>query len=193
MRGRSKRIKLPKLQLQTFRGDLDRWLPFWEQFCEPVHENDDLTKSEKFLYLRTLLSGPPAAAIAGLQASEACYEDAVKILTRLSGDRKRITQDHLAKLRTLPAVTSPSDVRGLRRLYDHTQAHIRGLRALGVANSAYAALLVDILLKALPSDITLEYYRRSARATTAAAVQQDSASGDGQREVQHETSTPKRS
>ncbi|XP_064464869.1 uncharacterized protein LOC135376198 [Ornithodoros turicata] len=185
-RGRSKRIKLPKLQLQTFRGDLDRWLPFWEQFCEAVHENDDLTKSEKFQYLRTLLSGPPAAAIAGLQASEACYEDAVKILTSRFGDRKRITQDHLAKLRTLPAVTSPSDVRG--RLYDHTQAHIRGLRALGVANSAYAALLVDILLKALPSDITLEYYRRSARATTATAVQQDSASGDGQREVQHDTS-----
>ncbi|XP_064461957.1 uncharacterized protein LOC135372206 [Ornithodoros turicata] len=186
--GRSKSIKLPKLQLQTFRGDLDRWLPFWEQFCEAVHENDDLTKSEKFQYLRTLLSGPPAAAIAGLQASEACYEDAVKILTRRFGDQKRITQDHLAKLRTLPAVTSPSDVRGLRRLYDHTQAHIRGLRALGVVNSAYAALLVGILLKALPSDITLEYYRLSARATTAAAVQQDSASGDGQREVQRETS-----
>lgn len=159
---RTSGVKLPKLRLLTFNGDVSGWQSFWEQFSGAVHNNDTITRSEKFHYLRTLVTGPAAAAIAGLQATEACYDDAIHILTQRFGDRRRIEQDHLAKLRSLPPVASANDTRGLRRIYDHVQTNIRGLRGLGVGSSTYCTMMSDILLRALPKEIVLDYHRRQS-------------------------------
>ncbi|XP_040072261.1 uncharacterized protein LOC120844516 [Ixodes scapularis] len=114
-------VKLPKLRLQTFNGDIGEWQNFWEQFSSSIHDNESVPRCQKFHYLRTLVTGPAAAAIAGLQAIDACYDDAIEILSGRFGGRRRIEQVHLAKLRTLPSVSSSNDTRGLRRMYDHIQ------------------------------------------------------------------------
>ncbi|XP_064468583.1 uncharacterized protein LOC135380723 [Ornithodoros turicata] len=130
-------IKLPKLRLPTFSGKLSEWHSFWEQFSTTVHEKKNLVKIEKF------------------QA----YDDATEILKERFGDRGRIERQLLARLRSLPAVKSSSDVLGLRRFYDHVQSHIRGLRSLGVQDSSYAAMLTEILLSSQPSEIVIDFYR----------------------------------
>ncbi|XP_064485927.1 uncharacterized protein LOC135398456 [Ornithodoros turicata] len=86
------RIKLQKLDLYKFDGDLLSWQPFWEQYCSAVHDNPNLSPSEKFHYLRSRLTGQAAAAVSGLQTAEACYNDAVEILMKRFGDKKRIEQ-----------------------------------------------------------------------------------------------------
>ncbi|XP_040061246.1 uncharacterized protein LOC120836440 [Ixodes scapularis] len=154
-------IKLPKLQLQSFKGELAVWQPFWQQFKRAIHENGELSSGEKFQYLRTLVSGPAKASIDGLQVTDACYNDAIEILTRQFGDYRRIQQDHLTKLRTLPSVTYSNDTKGLRRLYDQVQTHIRGLHGLGVSSDSYSTMLMDIVIKALPSEIVVDFYRRA--------------------------------
>ena len=58
-------------------------------------------------------------------------------------------------LLNLPAVTSHHDLRGLRHLYDSVEAHVRGLRALGVPAESYGGLLTSILMNKLPSEIRL--------------------------------------
>ncbi|XP_037522004.1 uncharacterized protein LOC119399261 [Rhipicephalus sanguineus] len=73
-------VKLPKLRLEPFNGELSAWQAFWECYRKAVHENEGLSKTEKFQYLRSLLTGPAMTAIRGLQATEACYEDAIEIL-----------------------------------------------------------------------------------------------------------------
>ncbi|XP_064482856.1 uncharacterized protein LOC135395689 [Ornithodoros turicata] len=103
---KSNGIRLPKLQLVRFRGELAMWGSVWEQFKGAVHENDSLTKAEKFYYLRSLLDGPAATAISGLQATEECYADAIEVLTVRFGDKRRIEREHLSRLRTLPYVKS---------------------------------------------------------------------------------------
>ncbi|XP_037520577.1 uncharacterized protein LOC119397212 [Rhipicephalus sanguineus] len=125
-----KAIKLPTLQLQTFDGQLCHWPSFWEQFKTSVEENENLTKGEKFQYLKTLLKGDAAAAISGLQATAECFDDAIEILKSRFGDNLRIIQDHLRRLRALPAVDSSEDVYNLRKLLDYVQCHIRGLKGL---------------------------------------------------------------
>ena len=54
-----------------------------------------------------------------------------------------------------PAISSHQDVKGLRRLYDSVEAHIRGLRALRVAVSGYAGMLSSVLVNKLPPEIRL--------------------------------------
>ncbi|XP_077508445.1 uncharacterized protein LOC144119775 [Amblyomma americanum] len=163
-------IKLPKLHLESFNGELANWQTFWECFRETVHENLSLSKAEKFHYLKSLLTGPASSAVRGLQATEASYDDAVQILQRRFGDKGRIEQEHLTKLRMLPSVSSSGDVRGLRRLYDHVQAHICGLAGLGVTTHAYSAMLCDIVLTALPRDMVVEFHRLTGRATKTDAL-----------------------
>ncbi|XP_064479031.1 uncharacterized protein LOC135392242 [Ornithodoros turicata] len=119
--------KLPKLEIPRYNRDLCSWQPFWEQFRDAIHTNRSLTQSEKFHYLRALLTGPAAAAIAGLQVTEACYEDAVSLLKDRFGDKGRIENEYLSRLRHLPTVISSNNVSSMRKLYDYLQANIRGL------------------------------------------------------------------
>ncbi|XP_064459040.1 uncharacterized protein LOC135369376 [Ornithodoros turicata] len=154
-------IRLPKLQLVRFRGELSMWGSFWEHFKGAVHENNSLTKAQKFYYLRSLLDGPAVTAIFGLQATKECYTDAIEVLTERFGDKKRIEMEHLSTLQTLPYVKSSRDVHGLRKLYDHVQTHVRGLKVLGVASKSYASMMCEILLSNLPTDVALDYQRQT--------------------------------
>lgn len=172
-------VKLPTLQLQTFSGELCQWLSFWTQYKASVHHNHCLTKGEKFQYLRSLLSGPAADSIAGLQATEDCYDDAVEILSRRFGDTRRIVQEHLGQLRSLPSVVSSNDIGGLRRLLDHVQCHVRGLAALKISSATYSAMMTDILLRSLPSDIVLAYHRQMAHTLQSSSTSGEASSVDG--------------
>ncbi|XP_042142868.1 uncharacterized protein LOC120845242 [Ixodes scapularis] len=158
-------VKLPKLRPQTFNGEVSAWQSFWEQFGRAIHENDSIPRSDKFQYLRNHVTGPAAAAIAGLQATEACYDDAIEILTLRFGDKRRIEQNHLANLRALPPVASAKVTKGLRKMYDHVQTNIRGLKGLGVGSATYSTMMSDILLKALPSEVVVNYHRQHASST----------------------------
>ena len=58
-------------------------------------------------------------------------------------------------LLNLPAITSHHDLKGLRHLYDSVEAHVRGLRAVGVTSDSYGGLLTSIVMNKLPSEIRL--------------------------------------
>ncbi|KAH8033499.1 hypothetical protein HPB51_013358 [Rhipicephalus microplus] len=94
-------IKLLKLRVETFGGELATGQGFWECFKQPVHDNDGLAKLQKFQHLGLLLTGPVMAAIKGLQATEAYYGDDKAILQSICGDKERMQQEHLGKLRAL--------------------------------------------------------------------------------------------
>ncbi|KAH7932174.1 hypothetical protein HPB51_029487 [Rhipicephalus microplus] len=108
------------------------------------------------------LQGAAAAAISGLQVTAECYGDAIEILISSFGDNRRIVQDHLRQLRTLPEVDSLEDVYNLRKLLNYVQCRIRGLKGLNISPASYATMMTDILLEALPTDIVVGYYRKEA-------------------------------
>ncbi|GBM70894.1 hypothetical protein AVEN_28462-1 [Araneus ventricosus] len=45
-----RRVKLPKLELRKFDGDVKEWLYFWSQF-EKIHNDSSIEDSDKFQYL----------------------------------------------------------------------------------------------------------------------------------------------
>ena len=59
------RIRLPKLELRRFNGELTSWMAFWDSFEATIHNNDKLSSADKFNNLNTLLENS-AAAVAGL-------------------------------------------------------------------------------------------------------------------------------
>lgn len=44
-------VRLPKLNIPTFDGNLLSWRQFWEQFCISVHDRPHLSNAEKLAYL----------------------------------------------------------------------------------------------------------------------------------------------
>ena len=48
----SKGVKLPKIDVPTFNGNILNWWTFWEQFSVAVHNHDNFSDSEKLVYLR---------------------------------------------------------------------------------------------------------------------------------------------
>ena len=147
------KVKLPKLTVRKFNGDLTSWTTFWDSFKSSIHDNNDLSAIDKFIYLNSLLEGPAAAAVAGLTLSEANYEEAVKVLTKRFGNRQQFIAKHMDALMNLENVDSIHDLKRLRRLYDSLESHTRSLSALGVSSSSYGSLLSSVFVNKLPKEL----------------------------------------
>jgi hypothetical protein len=52
---RGHRVKLPKLTLRAFNGDITTWTTFWDSYESAIHKNSELSDIDKFNYLKSLL------------------------------------------------------------------------------------------------------------------------------------------
>ena len=152
---RSTHIKLPKLSLKKFNGELTKWTTFWDTFESAVHNNPVLSNIDKFNYLTSLLESTASEAIAGLTLTAANYDEAVATLKRRFGNKQSIVNRHMDILLRLEPVTSIYNLKGLRQLLDAVESNVRGLKALGVAADSYGGLLSPILISRLPSELRL--------------------------------------
>lgn len=62
-----KGVKLPKLDVPQFDGNLIHWRSFWEQFNISIHSRSTLSDSEKLVYSQhSLKDGSAKGVIEGL-------------------------------------------------------------------------------------------------------------------------------
>lgn len=114
------KVKLPKLSLPHFNGDLKKWPTFWDSYESAIRKNDELTDIDKFKYLRSLLKCPALDAIAGLAWSAVNYKEAVEILQKRFGNKPLIISKHMETLLNAEPLTSDQSLKELRHLYDAT-------------------------------------------------------------------------
>ena len=110
---------------------------------------------DKFNYLTSLLESAAAKAIAGLTLTAANYDEPIATLKKRFGNPQLIINRHMEALLNVSAVSSHHDVKGLRRLHDSVETHVRGLRALGVPSDSYGGLLTSVLVNKLPPELRL--------------------------------------
>ena len=156
-------MKLPKLSIKKFNGDLTKWVTFWDSINSSIHTNPVLSSVDKFNYLTSLLESSAAKAIAGLSLTAANYNEAIAILRKRFGNPQQIVNRHMEALLSIAAVSTHHDIKGLRKLHDSVAAHVRGLRALGVLSESYGGLLTSVLINKLPPEIKLIVSRATAR------------------------------
>lgn len=108
------KIRLSKITLKKFNGDITSWTSFWDSFESSIHLNSELTDIDKFNYLRSLLEHSTLEAISGLTLSSVNYEEAVAILKKRFGNKQNQITKHMEALLGLEAVTSPRDLKNLR-------------------------------------------------------------------------------
>ena len=154
------KVKLPKLTLKRFTGDITAWSTFWETFESSIHQNTSLSNIDKFNYLSSLLESSAADAISGLAITSNNYEEAISVLKRRFGNKQLIISRHMDALLNLETVTSLHNLKGLRTLYDSIESHVRSLGSLGVSSASYGSLLSSILMNKLPHELRVIVSRK---------------------------------
>ena len=144
--------KLPKLQLPKYEGDPRNWQEWWDAF-EIIHNSTTLASVDKFRHLKTLLEGPAAKAISGIQMTNSNYEEAVDILKKRFSQKQIIINAYMEALLSLQRVSSERDIRCLRKLYDATEVNVRSLKTLGIDFNQYGALLIPVIMNKVPNEI----------------------------------------
>ena len=134
------KVKLPKLCLRKFEGDLTSWATFWDSFQSSIHLNPDLSSVDKFNYLHSLVDGIAAEAIAGLALTSSNYEEAIALLKKRFGNQQQQISKHMDILLHLEPLASPHNIKGLRHLFDKVEAQVRSLKALGVDPASFIVL-----------------------------------------------------
>ena len=148
-------VKLPKLVPKKFNGDLTKWETFWSSFESSIHLNTTLSAVDKFNYLNTLLEGPALASVAGLKLTAANYSEAIDTLRKRFGNKQQIISRHMDTLLELESVTSSTNIKGLRRLYDQIEFQVRSLKSLEVPLNSYGNLLSSLFMNRLPQELRL--------------------------------------
>ena len=123
-------IRLPKISVPTFDGNMLNWTSFWEQFEIAVHSKEGLRDVEKLAYLKDAVKdGPAKHVIEGLSRTAGSYAEAIECL-RERYDRPRLI--HQAHVRAILEAPSPKSGSGqeLRQLHDVVKQHMRALEAM---------------------------------------------------------------
>ena len=130
---RGSRARLPKLTIKLFSGKLMEWTPVWDSFNSTIHTSPELSKVDKFNYLRSLVSNDALEAISWLTLTDANYDEAIEILQTRFGNKQLIVNKHMEQLLAIEGVISQHDTKGLRYLYDVVESNVRSLKSLGVS------------------------------------------------------------
>ena len=155
-------VKLPKIQLPKFRGDVTKFQAFWQSFKVAVDENESLSMVHKLNYLINSLEGIAYKTLEGLEITEENYQKAVDLLKTRFGKSQQVISAHMRELLNMQ-MSSNEKANNLRALYDNIQVHVRGLESLGVSSKQYGSLLIPVIMSRMPSEITLQIARKTSQ------------------------------
>ena len=153
-------MKLPKLDVPTFDGNILHWRSFWEQFCISVHDRPNLSDPEKLVYLQqSLKNGSAKSAIEGLSHSGEYYTEAVECLKSRYDRPRLIHQTHVRVILEAPDGSGKE----LRRLHDVVQQHLRALKAMDYEPSG--PFITSVLELKLDVNTMFEWQKHSQDST----------------------------
>ena len=145
-------VKLPKLEIKPFDGQLENWHEFWDSFNCTIHQSD-ICNVQKMTYLKNLVIGSAAATIAGFKLSN--ETQAVTLLHERYDNKQLQVSSHMNNLLLLQPITTLREVDALRDLYNKVETQIRSLENLGIDSTKYGPLLIPVLLSKIPDELNL--------------------------------------
>ena len=149
------KMKLPKTDLRKFSGDVLDWPEFWDIFRVAVHENPEVPQVQKFVYLKSLLTGEAAGCVANIKTEEANYDVPVQRLGSHYGKVEVQRNCLMTKLADLKPLEQSN--KAMRDAVDELCAKVRALQVQGITPEQYGDLLKPLIESKLPKDWRLEW------------------------------------
>ena len=153
-------IKLPRIDIKKFSGDVTEWQTFFDSFEVDVHSNDKLYSIKKMNYLLSYLTGEALKTVQGLKLSEPNYSAAIEMLQEQYGDKQVLISAHMNKLLNLFNSGNLNDLKYLRELYNNIDTQVRSLKSLGMDPDSYGPMLIPVVMSKLPENLKLNITRQ---------------------------------
>lgn len=116
--------KLPDLGLPSFNGKFETWYSFKDIFDSVVHNRNDLSEIDKFLYLKICCKADALKLIDSLDVTSANYSIALDLLKKRFENKRAIINYHINNLLfNLPQISRESAPQ-LTILLDSLHHHI---------------------------------------------------------------------
>lgn len=146
--GSNNSLRLPKISIKPFSGELQNWLSFINLFNTTIHMNDSLSDVEKFQYLISSVKNEAFDLIKSLALTAENYQVAYAILVKRYQNNRKLLSLHLNNVLELPNIVShsSSDLKQFLNKFEQNKQALDALKHNIVDNNP---LLVLILLKKL--------------------------------------------
>jgi len=99
-------VKLLKLSLSTFDGNVLHWQEFWDVFDTAVHQQTAISDVTKFGYLKGSLGGSAASVIYGISMYNDNYPVVIGLLKERFGKKEHIVQALYSQLQHLATASN---------------------------------------------------------------------------------------
>lgn len=101
-------VNLPPLNIPNFSGKYDEYLQFKDSFNALIESNQELSKVQKFYYLKSALKGEAADIILNLTITETNYDIAWQLITDRYENKRIIINTHIKALIDYPIIQKES-------------------------------------------------------------------------------------
>ncbi|XP_077255145.1 uncharacterized protein LOC143893525 [Temnothorax americanus] len=130
-------IKLPKIELKKYDGDIKEWLRFWSQF-KKIHENATIDNETKFQYLLQASYGSGFArggtSRYSFPPTDENYDKVIAAIKNRFGRDEMLVEVYVRELLKLilQNAMKPNEKIKLASLFDKIESQLRAFESLGV-------------------------------------------------------------
>lgn len=157
-----RKLKLPKIELKKFGGEVKEWLSFWSQF-KRIHDDEGIRAEDKFQYLiQAMISDTRAKSIVdSFPPTAENYEKVIDVLKNRFGREEILTEYYVRELIGLVIKNTNTNKERLNitQLYDKLESYLRALESIGMTQDKYAAMLFPLVESCVPEDILRAWIR----------------------------------
>jgi len=146
-------MKLPKLTLPTFDGNVLRWQEFWDVFNTAVHQQTAISDVTKFSYLKGSLKGSAASVIYGISVTNDNYPVVIGLLQEKFGKREHIVEALYSQLQHL--TTASNRFTEVKNTYEAVEKIIRQLESQK-EDIGRQQIVVQQILSKFPLDVIVK-------------------------------------
>lgn len=140
-------VRLPKITLPKFAGDVSEWISFRDMFMTTIHNSTTLSDAQKFTYLQSSLVGNAAKIVKSFEITDVNYSIAWDNVMKRYENERELYFSIMRKFISKSSVSSESPS-SLRSLVDSTNECIRAIGSLSVADK-WDAILVFLIAQKL--------------------------------------------
>ncbi|UYV62396.1 hypothetical protein LAZ67_2000392 [Cordylochernes scorpioides] len=154
-------VKLPKIELKKFTGEIKDWLGWWAQFNK-IHVDPTLEDSDKFQYLvQSMSPGTRASKLVNSYPLTAeNYPKVIETLTERFGRPELLQQVYVRDLIRLMIDCSSKQQLKVTSFYDELVTHLRALESLKI-EARQMSVFIFPMIEACLSEELMKAWQRS--------------------------------
>lgn len=149
-------LNLPRLELPTFTGKYEEWLPFHNLFMSSVDSKSSLDPVQKLHYLMKSVTGDAYCHIKNLSLTADNYQKALDLLDKQFNHTRKVAHTYMKKLLDIKQIVS-ENAKDLRNFISNTKDCMISLEELGLPVKKWDYILLYVLQTKIPQSTYLKW------------------------------------